>query len=158
MIIERLGLLMINLTCYKLQLVKDTSARYDFKSRKISSPESAVHIIKEVFEMDAQCEEIMVLIALNTKNNIVGCFEVSRGSLNSSIVHPREIFKRAIAINAASIILGHNHPSGDPAPSGEDINTTNRIKECGKILGIDVLDHVIIGENSYVSLKERGVL
>ena len=82
---------------------------------------------------------------------------MSTGSLNSSIVHPREIFKRAVLQNAASIIICHNHPSGDPTPSQEDINTTKRIYDAGKILGIELLDHVIIGDNKYTSLKEKGV-
>ncbi len=82
-----------------------------------------------------------------------------RSSVNSSIVHPREIFKTAILSNAASIIISHNHPSGDPTPSKEDISITTRLKECGKILGIEVLDHVIIGEyDKYLSFKEKGLL
>ena len=99
----------------------------------------------------------MWLITLDTKNNITGIFTVSTGSLNASIVHPREVFKRAVLQNAASIIICHNHPSGDPTPSQEDINTTKRIYDAGKILGIELLDHIIIGDNDYISLKERGV-
>ena len=76
--------------------------------------------------------------------------------MNSSIVHPREIFKQAIKRNSASIIICHNHPSGDPTPSKEDINVTLRIKECGKIIGIELLDHIIIGKNKFVSFKETG--
>jgi len=78
--------------------------------------------------------------------------------LNSSLVHPREVFAQAIKVHAAALILAHNHPSGDIAPSNEDINITTRLKECGKLLGIDLLDHIIIGDGKYVSLKERGVL
>jgi DNA repair protein RadC len=80
------------------------------------------------------------------------------GSLNASIVHPREVFKEALKRSAASIICMHNHPSGDPSPSREDIEVTKRLVECGKLIGIDLLDHIIIGEQKYVSLKEKGYL
>lgn len=78
------------------------------------------------------------------------------GSLNASIVHPREVFKEAFRRSAASIICLHNHPSGDPSPSREDIEVTKRLVECGKIIGIDLLDHIIMGENKFISLKEKG--
>lgn len=90
--------------------------------------------------------EHLVLITLDIKNNITSISTVSIGSLNSSIVHLREVFKVAILSNSASIIMAHNHPSGDSTPSKEDINITHRIKECGKILGIELLDHLIIGD------------
>ena len=80
------------------------------------------------------------------------------GGLNSSIVHPREIFSEALRFNSASIIVCHNHPSGDPSPSDEDINITLRLKECGRLMGIELIDHIIIGGNSYVSLKEKGII
>ena len=80
------------------------------------------------------------------------------GSLNSSIVHPREVFKEAFRRSAASIICAHNHPSGDPSPSKEDIDVTKRLIECGRLIGIEILDHLIIGEKKYVSLKEKGYL
>jgi DNA repair protein RadC len=84
--------------------------------------------------------------------------DVSMGSLNSSIVHPREIYTEAIKRCSASIIICHNHPSGDPTPSLEDINITKRLAECGKIIGIELIDHIVIGYGTYISLKEKGVL
>ena len=95
---------------------------------------------------------------LNTKNSIVGIQEITRGSLSASIVHPREVYKAAILHNAASIILAHNHPSGSPSPSREDIAVTERILKAGKILDIPLLDHVIIGDPRFVSLKEKGII
>jgi DNA repair protein RadC len=95
---------------------------------------------------------------LNTKNQVLHKQTIFIGSLNASIVHPREVFREALKRSAASIICLHNHPSGDPAPSREDIEVTKRLVECGKMIGIDVLDHVIIGENKFVSLKEKGYL
>lgn len=96
------------------------------------------------------------LVLLNTKNIIIACEEISRGSLSSSIVHPREVFAHAIKRSAAAVILVHNHPSGDPTPSQEDINVTRRLVEVGRLVGIDVLDHLIIGDGVFCSLKEKG--
>jgi DNA repair protein RadC len=109
-------------------------------------------------EMLGLQKEYFNTILLNTKNQILAIEEISVGSLNSSIVHPREVFNPAIKKSAGSIILVHNHPSGDPTPSREDIDVTARLIEAGKILGIHVLDHIIIGNNNYVSFKERGLL
>jgi DNA repair protein RadC len=96
---------------------------------------------------------------LNTKNQVVGLHRAHVGSLNASIVHPREVMKCAILNNAASIIVSHQHPSGDPTPSREDIDITKRLAEAGRILGIEVLDHVIVTHTgNHVSLKEKGYL
>lgn len=97
-------------------------------------------------------------ILLNTKNHVISIEDISIGSLNSSIVHPREVFKPAIKRSSASVILVHNHPSGDPTPSREDIEVTSRLVNAGNVLGIAVLDHVIIGNNSILSLKEQGLM
>ncbi len=148
---------MIRLTRYKLELVKESNSVYDLSGKKVSSPMDAADIAREVFKTDSQAEEIFGILTLDTKNNVNGVFEVSRGSLNSSIVHPREVFKRALLQNASTIILVHNHPSGECEPSHEDIVLTNRLDECGKILGIKILDHIILGESFY-SFKEAGLL
>uniref|UniRef100_UPI000E341953 RadC family protein n=2 Tax=Aeribacillus TaxID=1055323 RepID=UPI000E341953 len=95
---------------------------------------------------------------LNTKNQVLHKQTIFIGSLNTSIVHPREVFKEALKCSAASFICIHNHPSGDPSPSKEDIEVTRRLSECGKLIGIELLDHIIIGERKYVSLKEKGYL
>lgn len=105
---------------------------------KITSPRDVANLLME--DMRYLKKEYLKIIMLNVKNIVLGVKDVSVGSLNSSIVHPREIFTEAIKKHSASIILCHNHPSGDPSPSGEDINVTRRIKECSKILGIDFLD------------------
>jgi DNA repair protein RadC len=94
-------------------------------------------------------------IALNSKNQVVGIDTVSIGSLNSSLVHPRELFRTVISRSAAAIVLVHNHPSGDPSPSREDLEVTKRVTEAGKLLGVDVLDHVIIGEGAS-KFKRKG--
>ncbi|NME83798.1 DNA repair protein RadC [Clostridium sp. SM-530-WT-3G] len=125
-------------------------------NKKISSPIDLIEYLED--EMSCLNQEILKVILLNTKNCIVGVKDVFVGSLNNSIVHPREIFKAAINKNSASIIICHNHPSGDPVPSKEDINITLRIKECGNIIGIQLLDHIIIGNNKYVSFKEERLI
>jgi DNA repair protein RadC len=94
--------------------------------------------------------------AFSTKNRVIRVVTVSIGSLNASIVHPREILKPAIAASAASIILVHNHPTGDPTPSREDIEFTRRFAKCGDLIGIELLDHIVIGSDRFQSLKEAG--
>lgn len=122
----------------------------------IRSPEDCADFCMN--DMRFLSQEHFVCIYLNTKNQVLHKQTVFIGSLNASIVHPREVFKEAFRRSAASIICIHNHPSGDPTPSREDIEVTKRLIECGKMIGIDVLDHLIIGEKKYVSLKEKGYL
>ncbi|MDO7487975.1 DNA repair protein RadC [Peribacillus sp. NPDC096622] len=122
----------------------------------IRSPEDGANYCME--EMRFLSQEHFVCLYLNTKNQVLQKTTVFIGSLNASIVHPREVFKEAFKRSAASIICLHNHPSGDPSPSREDIEVTKRLVECGKIIGIEILDHIIIGEHKYVSLKEKGYL
>jgi DNA repair protein RadC len=123
---------------------------------KISQPKDAADYVMN--HMRYLKQEYLKVIMLNTKNIVIHVKDVSVGSLNSSIVHPREVFCEAIKKSSASIIICHNHPSGDPTPSSEDINLTSRIKECGKLLGIELLDHIIIGDGCYISLKEKAIL
>ncbi|MCF0147513.1 MAG: DNA repair protein RadC [Clostridium sp.] len=139
------------------ELVRRINKLNVLKSGKvISSPSDiANHVMKEMVVLK---QEVLKLIMLDTKNNIIGIKDLFKGSLNTSIVHPREIFKEAIKKSSSSIIICHNHPSGDPTPSKEDINITIRLKECSKIMGIDLLDHLIIGKDQYVSLKEKGII
>lgn len=133
----------------------------DVQIRKtIKSPEDVKNTVKEMLmeEMRNYDREHFRVMYLDRKGGLLQMEDVSIGGLHSSIVHPREVFKTAVKKSAASIILVHNHPSGDPAPSTEDIEVSKRLIEAGKIMGIEVLDHVIIGENKYCSLKERGLI
>lgn len=106
---------------------------------------------------DFQQEHVVALL-LNTKNEIIKKETIFKGSLNSSVAHPREIFKAAIKCSAARLIIAHNHPSGNPEPSDADLSFTQRMSEAGRLIGIELLDHFIIGDNSYISLKEMGAL
>ena len=101
-------------------------------------------------------EEHFVALCLNTKCQFVGCFTVSIGSVSSSYCGPREVFRSALLCGASSVILAHNHPSGDPTPSPTDVDSTRRLREAGELLGIQVLDHIILGAETHVSLCERG--
>jgi DNA repair protein RadC len=109
-------------------------------------------------EMAALDREHFRAVLLNTKNRILGVRTISIGSLNASIVHAREVFKAAVAESAQAIVLVHNHPSGLPEPSSEDIAVTERLAEAGRILGIEILDHIVLGSQGFVSLKEAGHL
>lgn len=139
-----------------LELSKRFKSYKDGEDYKISTPKDVADLVME--EMKIFKQEHLKVIMLNTKNVVMFIKDVSVGSLNSSIVHPREVFCDAIRKNSAFIIVCHNHPSGDPQPSNEDINVTNRLKECGKLLGIELLDHLIIGNGKYISLKEKGIV
>ncbi|MGF7056501.1 RadC family protein [Brassicibacter mesophilus] len=123
---------------------------------RITSPQDVANVFMD--DMKNLKKEYFKILMLDTKNQIIGMENISIGSLNSSIVHPREVFKEAIRRSSASIILAHNHPSGDPSPSREDINITKRLMEGGEILGIRVLDHIIIGNNIFVSFKEKNII
>ncbi|MHA6533576.1 RadC family protein [Paenibacillus sp. BAC0078] len=122
----------------------------------IRSPKDAAEILTE--QLRYLQKEHFVCLFLNTKNHVIAQETLSMGSLNASIVHPREVFRAAMKCSSAAIICAHNHPSGDPTPSPEDISLTSRLLQAGEIVGIDVLDHLIIGDGSFVSLKEKGFM
>lgn len=111
-----------------------------------------------VEDMRHREQELVYVMLLNTKGFLIRDVMISQGTVNASVVSPREIFIEAVKHHAVSLVLIHNHPSGDPAPSREDILLTKRVKEAGELLGIRLLDHIIIGDNCYISLKERGIL
>lgn len=139
----------------RVALEKEVSTNCPELTYAIKSPDDAATIGKGFMRIHEEPEEYMYMICMNTKNKIIGVFEISHGSVNSSIVSPREVFQKALLANAVSIILMHNHPSGDSTPSREDIEVTKRLVEAGKIVGVEVLDHIIVGDR-YSSLKEKG--
>lgn len=122
----------------------------------IKSPADVGMLLME--EMRHLKKEVFKVILLNTKNHVIKYLNVSVGSLNASIVHPREVFSEAVRAGCSGMLLVHNHPSGDPEPSREDIETTHRLVNAGSILGIKVLDHIIIGDGRYISLREQGLM
>ena len=137
-----------------IKMVKESSFLY--QTRQILSPNDAYDMIKE--QLQDLDREQFIIACLNTKNEPTNISIVSVGTLNKAIVHPREVFKTAILSNAANVIAFHNHPSGDTEPSQQDIQLTNRLYEAGELLGIKLLDHLIIGDGTFTSLKEKGYL
>lgn len=139
-----------------LELGVRISVEKGLESFRISSSGDAGNIYME--ELRYKKKEIFRVIFLNTKNMIIAHRDISEGSLNASIVHPREVFIEAIRKNSNKIIVMHNHPSGDPQPSREDFSITERLVQAGRIIGIEVLDHIIIGDGVYYSFKENAKL
>lgn len=119
-----------------------------------SSEDVATYMMPRLRYLD---KEHFYAILLNRKNHVIATPNISIGTLSESLVHPRELFKEAVSHSSSAIILVHNHPSGDPSPSPQDVIVTRRIAEAGKLLDIQVLDHVVIGNNTYISLKQQGL-
>jgi DNA repair protein RadC len=127
---------------------------------EVSTPAAAEDLLRKLLNKEdhiSREREHFWVITVDTRNKVRFVELVSIGTMNCSVVHPREVFRRAIKRGAASLILGHNHPSGNPEPSQEDLEITKRLVEAGKIIGIAVLDHVVIGTNGY-SFKEKGLI
>jgi DNA repair protein RadC len=123
---------------------------------KINCPDDAFQLLR--YEIGHLLNEVAIILCLDTKNRVISKAQVSVGSLSAAIVHPRELYKQAILRSSASIIFVHNHPSGDCTPSQEDIALSRRLKECGDLIGIELLDSLVISSDSYVSIKERGMI
>ena len=144
----------VNIQKYNLRLVKESGARYELEDRIISHPQDAFKVFIEVADLHLRTEEVMMMLALDSQNKLIGVFEVAVGSLTKNIASPREILKRAILCNAASIILGHNHPSESLKPSSEDIEFTETMMESCQLMNISFFDHLIVaGKDKYLSLK-----
>lgn len=140
---------------YETMTVNDSAASYLKTGTRYTAPQEVYETFR--FLMN-ETKEVFLTLHLDGKNRIIAVDMVSIGSLNQSIVHPREVFKSACLSNAAAVILIHQHPTGDPTPSREDIAITNRLKEAGELMGIKVLDHIIVGEGSYHSFVEQNRL
>ncbi len=125
------------------------------KKPVVKTPDEVVSLVRG--RLKGKKKEHFLALLLDTRNQLIKVSEISVGSLDTSIVHPREVFKEAISASAASVIFAHNHPSGDPEPSEDDIRLTKRLAEAGEVVGIDVLDHIIICDKGYLSLKGKGL-
>ncbi len=140
---------------YKVMLVQDSTV--PIAKKQIRIPEDAAQIVRN-YLLGADREHFVGLY-LNSANHVITIHTISVGTLNSSLVHPREVFKMALMVGAASVIISHNHPSGNTEPSAEDIAITKQLVEAGKILGVPLHDHIIVTEgNRYTSLAERGLI
>lgn len=140
---------------YETIYVSEEVVNYLKTGTRYTSPSQVYEMFSFLMQ---ETKEMFITLHLDGKNRIVCCDLVSIGSLNQSIVHPREVFKTACLSNAAAVILIHQHPTGDPTPSSEDIAITRRLKEAGEIMGIKILDHIIVGDGEYLSFIERGLL
>ena len=140
---------------YTVKLVRDGRVA-TLETPIIRTPADTIPVLEA--ELSGLSYERFLALALSTRNHVIAVLPVSNGSLNASIVHPRELFQRAILSNCASIIIAHGHPSGDPTPSPEDIQLTKKLVEAGELLDIPILDHVILGYGKWVSFKERGLI
>ena len=125
------------------------------KSPVVKKPEDVAAVVRG--RLKGKKKEHFLALMLDSRNQLIKTSEVSIGSLDTSIVHPREVFREAVSASAASVVFAHNHPSGDPQASEDDIILTKRLAEAGEIMGIDVLDHIIVGEKSFLSLKREGL-
>lgn len=144
---------------YKLQLIREAS--FPYTDNIIREPEDAAKIMQQHY--DGSDREIFSFIALNIKHKVIGIHDVSVGSLTASVVHPREVFKAALLMNSAALIISHCHPSGDTTPSREDLNITRQLMEAGRFLDIPILDHVITGTDqeahtTFCSMKAEGLM
>ena len=137
-------------------LIKENGFNYSAES--LTTPNEIAKFMNEVFHLDKKTEEYLYMISFNTKMKISEVFEISHGTVNMSLCSPREIYMRALLTGAAYIALVHNHPSGDPTPSKEDMQVYERMKKAGEIIGITLCDNIIIGDSNFVSFLEEGLM
>ena len=142
------------------KLVKERSVNYQHEGISdgiLNNASQIYQMLCDVFQHNKQCEEYMYLLCFNTKLKLLGALEISHGTVNISFCSPREVFQKALLCNAVTIVLAHNHPSGDVTPSKQDIDFTRGICKAGKIMGIELVDSIIVGD-TYYSMKEEGIL
>lgn len=135
------------------KLVRESARNYSVID-KIKNADDAWWLLCDMYNHDVETEEVSYLLCLDTRNVLIGVFELSRGTVGNTAMNPREIIFKALMTNAVKIIVAHNHPSGDVTPSNCDIDVTKRLKEACDVMGLTLMDHIIIGENCYLSMKE----
>ena len=140
---------------YGVRVVRE-QPELPFPKSRISGPDDVRGLLQR--QLAFQDREIFCIVVPDARNQVLGVNTVSIGSVSASIVHPREVFRPVILMGASSIILSHCHPSGDPSPSKDDIELTRRLVKGGEILGIEILDHIVIADSSFLSLKEKGLM
>ena len=140
----------------RTMLVKEKGVNYE--AGKLNSPEDIVLMMRRLLHMEQMAEEHCYMIAMGSSCKILGVFLISKGTVNVSLITPRELYIRALLVGAVQIIICHNHPSGNAVPSERDIAITRKIKEAGELISINLADHIIIGSDSYLSFKEAQIL
>lgn len=147
----------VRINRYRVELVRESAACYELESKQIKKPDDAAQVIHSLLDVDSLAVENFGVLTLDTKNVVIGFHILHIGTLNSTAVHPRNIFQVALLNNAAGIVLFHNHPSGDCTPSPEDIEFTKRTARGSELMGFSLIDHIIVGHNKKsLSLKEHG--
>ncbi len=147
-----------SINIYTLKQIRTKRHRYDLEDYPITNPLICYKILQYLLDLKSEPVEKFGIISLNSRNKIIGIHISGTGSLDQLYIEPREVFMAALMNNAKSIIAFHNHPSGEPEPTQDDIYITRKLRDAGKLMGIELLDHVITGERSYCSLKEKGFL
>ena len=137
-------------------LVKEKAVNYE--TDNFCKPNVVAELLNEVASLNVMGEEHCYMLALNNKGKSIGLFFISKGTVNMTCLNPREVFMRALLVGASLIVLCHNHPSGDPKPSRQDMEVTKKVKEVGELLGIPLVDHIIIGGSDYYSFMEKGLI
>lgn len=138
-------------------LLREASHNYGGEV-KLNDPRRVYEFCRDYLEMDRETEEYVYCLCFSSSNRLIGLFEISHGTCNSSVCNNREIFQKALLCNAVNIIITHNHPSGDPTPSREDINVCSKVREAGEVIGVKLIDSIIVGNQNYISLKEARIL
>ena len=146
----------------RVKMVRENIGEYTVKDFSATLPERIAEVVDSVFELSTDTQESVVAIYLDSKHKIIGMDRITTGTINSSIISPKDVFQRGLLINASKVILSHNHPSSNTEPSQDDIDLTKRMIECGKMLDMPVLDHVIVGRNYddrlvYTSIRGQGL-
>lgn len=139
-------------------LVKERGFQTKGSIKKLNGPQLVADLMQELFQLDRATEEHVYILCLNTANHPLALFHLTKGTINTSLINPREILLSSLLVGASAFILVHNHPSGETKASESDISVTCKIKNAAELIGINMLDHIIIGKNCYTSLKEEGVL
>lgn len=140
------------------EIVKEKSVNYKTNVDTLTSPAAIYRLLCDVFQHDKQSEECVYLLCFSIKCKLLGVFEMSRGTVNTSMCSPREIFQKALLCNASRIVLAHNHPSGDVTPSVQDMKTCEVVKSASTIMGVELLDNIIVGDDTYYSFRENGMI
>jgi len=149
---------MSRIAMVSVRMVKDSSNNYPGLGSTIKKPDDVNDIVNRVLDINSSTVEKFGILLLDNKNKVIGIHILTIGTVNASLVSPRDVFQSALLANAVHIIAFHNHPSGDSTPSREDVSITKRLAEAGKIMGIELLDHIVIGDNNFYSLKNNGVI
>lgn len=154
----------MRINCYTTEMNSDKipalikEKGFNYSAETLTHPDEIAKFMNDAFHLNKRTEEYLYMISFNTKMKINGVFEISHGTVNASLCSPREVYIKALLTGAAYIVMVHNHPSGDPTPSKEDLDVSERMKKAGEIIGVGLCDFIIVGAGSFISFLEKGLL